>query len=336
MSTKNVVGMVVLGIVVVGILGISVFAVKAYQTPMGPSLDTNTPTPMPIKAEENLPTPTAIPVSNQTLVCGESAVWNILVLGSNTNDLMGNKGTDLIRMMHVDFPNKKVAIYAFPYDLWVDTNGLGLTDPAVNATQLGKVFYEARSRSTNTKLKDAMVDGTVVTARALSNNFSIGTDHYLTVDLNQIPAMVDTVGGIPINVPAAVTDPWIGMVIPAGPQTFNGAQFVAYARVVPDADDFGRIQRNNLLLEALRTKLLQPDVWAKIPELYTRFDESVATDLSPEQINHLSCLLKEIPTNSIVQDHVKQEWTTPGPEQGSLLWDKTKVFNRLQELNLVP
>jgi LCP family protein required for cell wall assembly len=113
------------------------------------------------------------------------------------------------------------------------------------------VFYEARSRSVSTNVKAAMVDGTNVTARMLAKNFLISTDHYLTVDLAQIPSMVDTIGGVPINIPVRTTDPVIGMVIPAGQQTLNGAQFVAYARAIPDSD-FGRIQRNNLLVSALQ------------------------------------------------------------------------------------
>ena len=163
------------------------------------------------------------------------------------------------------------------------------------------------------------------------NNFFISTDHYVTIDMNQIPVMVDVIGGVPMNVPQTITDPWIGMVIPAGQQTLNGSQFVAYARVKPDSD-FARVQRNNLLVAALRQKLLDPAVWVNIPQLYTRFNQMIATDLSPEQINDLSCLMKEVPEQSIIQDQVPQEWTSAGPEAGSLYWDRTKVLNRLMEL----
>jgi LCP family protein required for cell wall assembly len=268
-------------------------------------------------------------------VCGETTPWNILVLGSDAGDLRGEKGSDLTRILRVDFPNRKVTVFAFPRDLWVDTTGLGLTDPTVDATRLGNVFYEARSRSTKTNAKDAMVDGTSVTARMLTNNFSISVDHYVTVDLHQIPAMVDAIGGIPINIPHQTTDPWIGMVIPAGQQTLNGAQFVAYARAKPDSD-FGRIQRNNVLIAALREKLLDPSIWGKIPQLYTQFSETIATDLSPEQINHLSCLLQEVPQDAIIQDQVRLEWTSAGPQPGSFLWEKTMILNRLKELGLIP
>jgi LCP family protein required for cell wall assembly len=205
----------------------------------------------------------------------------------------------------------------------------------VDTAQLGTVFYEARSRSTSTTVKESMAQATSVTARMLAKNFLVSTDHYVTIDLSQVPAMVDSVGGVPINIPHETTDPYIGMVIPAGQQTLSGLQVVAYARAIPDSD-FGRIERNNLLIAALRQKLLDAGVWSKIPQLYGQFHESIATDLSPEQINHLSCLLQEVPGEAIVQEQVKQEWTWAGPQAGSLLWDKDSVLKQLKELGLVP
>jgi LCP family protein required for cell wall assembly len=331
MRPKSIPGMILLGLFLLVVFGMTVIVVKAYRAPLGPALPA---TPMPILISNQVAS-TTVPVQSENSVCGETTAWNILILGSDAAEMRGEKGTDLIRILRVDFPNRKVTVFAFPRHLWVDTAGLGLMNPTIDATQLGTVFYEARSRSSATNAKDTMMEGATVTARMLSKNFLIGTDHYLTIDLYQIPGIVDAVGGIPINIPQQTTDPWIGMVIPAGPQTLNGAQFVAYARAKPDSD-FGRIQRNNLLIAALREKLLDPTVWGKIPQLYTQFSGTIATDLSPEQINHLSCLLQEVPQEAIIQDQVRQEWTFPGPQQGALLWDKTLVLNRLKELGLIP
>lgn len=327
MKTKYIVAIVMAGVILLSVFSITVIVVKAYRSPLGPGLEAAAP----IKSQPDTTAPNLQPA----VVCGESTAWNVLVLGTDSGEVRGEKGSDLTRILRVDFPNRKVTMYTFPRRLWVDTAGLGLTNPTVDAAQLGTIFYEARSRSTSLNVKDAAIYGTTVTARTLAKNFLVSTDHYITVDLVQIPAMVDAVGGVPINIPQQTTDPWIGMVIPAGPQTLNGLQFVAYARAIPDSD-FGRIQRNNLLLAALRERLLDPAVWANIPQLYAQFDETIATDLSPEQISHLSCLLKEVPANAIIQDQVRQEWTWSGPQQGSLLWDQASVINRLKELGLTP
>jgi len=355
MKAKGIGGRILLLLGMAGLAILVILASAAYRRSLGPKLDTNIPTSYPTSQKMANPTsapaadlatntpssPTSNPVTistptsitNQAAVCGERGAWKVLILGSDAADMRGPKGSDLARVARVDFTNQKVTIYAFPRDLWVTTTTVGFTNPVIDAARLGQVFYEARIRSTQTEDRNKMVDATNATARAMMENFSMHFDYYLTIDLLKLPAMIDTIGGVPIDVPERTTDEWIGMVIEAGPQTLNGNQVEAYARAIPDSD-FARIQRNSLLLEALRQKLLDPSVWVKIPQLYEQVKEAMVTDLSPEQIIQLSCLMKNLPKESIIQDVVKPEWTTPGP-QGSLLWDSTKVLARLKELQLI-
>ena len=318
-------------LVIVGVLGLITWVARVYRAPLGPALQAPPTTISPTAQSVS----TLAPATVQAKECGETGAWNVLILGSDAGDLRGTRGSDLTRMLRVDFSNQKVTSYSFPRDLWVDTSGLGLTNPTIDATRLGMVLYEARSRSTKTDFRETMRDGTNATALMLAKNFAIGTDHYLAIDLAQIPAMVDAIGGVPINIPQETTDPWIGMVISAGQQTLSGEEFVAYARAIPDSD-YARIQRNNLLLDALRTKLLDPELWVMIPGLYSQFHEVITTDLSPEQINHLACLMKALPAEGVAQDGLREEWTSAGPEEGSLLWDKLDVTNQMKELGLIP
>jgi LCP family protein required for cell wall assembly len=353
MKIGTVIRVVIGGLIVVGLVMLTGCA--AYQQGLGPALETIEPTPPgdspaalatmePTLSSEALtataaviPTelpPVATPTIAQTAVCGETAAWNLLILGADTIALRGDIGSDLTRLFRLDFPNRRVTVYAFSRDLWVNTSDLGLSYPTINATELGTVFYEAFRRSSRGSTREAMVDGTNAMARMLLWNFSVRTDHYVTVDMLQVPAMIDAVGGIPINIPERTTDPWIGMVIQPGQQTLTGAQASAYARAKPDSD-FGRINRQQLLFEAMRMKLLDPAVWIRIPQLYMQFNQVIATDLSLEQINHLACLLNEVPREAIIQEGVRQEWTWPGP-QGSFLWDRNNVTNWLMELGLIP
>jgi LCP family protein required for cell wall assembly len=343
MKTRSAAVVIILG------LGMLIFfswlGLYAYQQRQGPALDSTpeyvfyTTAPQTIPTATPIPTaipatPTPIPVNVQAGVCGETTAWNVLILGSDEGIISDVKGSDLTRMLRADFLNRRIIVYAFPRDLWVDTSDLGLTSPIINATRLGDVFHEGHIRSLQFAEIDTIIDGTRATARVLSKNFSLSTDHYLTVDLVHLPAIVNAIGGIPIYIPERTTSPGLGMVIEAGQQTLNGAQVAAYVRALPDSD-FARIRRNQLLLEALRQRLLDPLVWAQIPQLYTQFKQVVATDLSLEQINHLACLLKEAPTEAVIQDGVRQEWTMPGPH-GSLLWERANVLNQLSQLGLIP
>lgn len=334
---------VILLICVVG--GVGIFAYRqrlglSLTDPMPAALLTSTPRvsnvdlqATPLATSVAVQVATQLPPTAQGAVCGETAAWNILVLGSDLNETSRLRGSDLTRVMRVDFPNRKVIVYAFPRDLWVDTSGLGLTNPTINADQLGMVFYEARMRSPQFGVPEVMVDGLRVSAATILKNFSVRTDHYLALDLNQLPKIVDAVGGIPINIPERTTDLWRPIVFNPGQQTLNGEQTADYSRAYMGTD-FDRIRRNQILLEAMRQKLLDPAVWAKIPELYTQFSAVIITDFTPEQITHLACLLKDVPPDSILQEGVRPEWTSPGP-RGSLRWDQYSLFTRLKELGFV-
>lgn len=338
---------------IIGVLILCILAggagVYAYRQRLGLALTDPTPrvivTNTPIATSEILATPPGIAVDVQVAtpvgpavssdaVCGETVAWNILILGSDLNETSPLRGSDLTRVMRVDFPNRKVIVYAFPRDLWVDTSGLGLTTPTINATQLGMVFYEGRMRSAQFGVREVMLDGLRVSAAMLLKNFTVPTDHYIALDLNQLPQIVNAVGGIPITIPERTTDLWRPILIQAGPQTLNGAQVADYSRAFMD-NDFARIRRNQVLLEAMRQKLLDPAVWPRIPELYTQFSAVIVTDFTPEQITHLACLLKDVSPNFILQESVKPEWTSPGPK-GSLEWDRFSVMTRLKELGLIP
>lgn len=353
------ISIIVLSIVAIGVLGFfSWLSYTSYKTSQEPTLEntqealfaTRTPIPFvktstPIISTKVPNTSTPIsPTSTKELItvtvskidnnqCGVSGQWNILIIGSDFAEMRGKKGSDLTRILRIDFDAKKVTIFAFPRDLWVDTTDVGLTYPNILSTQLGRVFYEGRLRSLQFSESATIVDGTKIAALMLKKNFFVNSDHYIAIDLSNLAGIIDAIGGLPINIPVQTTDPYIGMVIPAGIQTLSGAQVVAYARAIPDSD-FGRIQRNNIIISALREKLLNISIVQNIPDLFMKYKNVISTDLSLEQINQLGCFFNSAKDLPIQEETVKQEWTTAGP-QGSLLWNKDIVQNRLRELGFI-
>jgi len=318
------------------VLGIYLF--NLYRQPLGqhlaliPRATTTAPAGLEGAAPSIAPVGAADSASGE--VCGQRGAFNVLIIGSDAADLRGPPGSDLTRLARVDFSRKKVSTFALPRDLWVDVNRLGFQNPLITDTTLGKAYYEAHERSVQAEEPGKMADGAQASAQMVLDNFEVTSDHYLVIDLSQLPALIDAIGGLPIDIPERTTDPWIGMVIEAGPQTLTGEQLKAYARAIPDSD-FARIQRNNVILHALRLKLLDPSVWIKLPTLYDQFKQMIVTDLSPQQIFSLFCLLKEVPKEEIAMEQVEPEWTSPGPSD-SLLWDKAKVTSALKQLELLP
>ena len=86
MKNNSIAGIVLLGLLVLAVLGTTVFVVKAYRSPLGPALQAATPTSMPQPVDTQA-APAVAPAVDASLVCGENAVWNVLVLGSDASDL---------------------------------------------------------------------------------------------------------------------------------------------------------------------------------------------------------------------------------------------------------
>ncbi len=348
MKIKNYAKQIILGILLVGVISGGIFLYNLYRTPLGVPLVLNPPLTVVISPDSPAttrspsapqatftPSPVAaMPEPTENKVCGQSGAMTILIIGSDAGDLRGRPGADLTRLTRVNFSDKKVSMFAFPRDLWVDARGLGFENPLITETTMGEIYYEAYLRSTQIEEAGKMRDSVQVTAQMMLNNFNVTSDHYISIALYRLPDLVDAIGGLPIDIPQQITDPWIGTVIEGGPQVLTGEQLISYARAIPDSD-FARIQRSDLILDALRSKLLEPGVWIKLPQLIEEFNDMLVTDLSPEQILDLFCLMQEVRQEGITMKQVEAEWTSPGPSN-SLLWDLSDVSTALKQLDLIP
>jgi LCP family protein required for cell wall assembly len=334
---------IVAGLFLLGLLSFCVYLFNLSRQPMNQQLSL---TPRPFATDYlgkneksgsmiSTITSTVIPTESTDVdVCGQKEAYTLLIIGSDAADLRGQPGADFIRPVRVDFSHRNISAFTLPRDLWVNTRGLGFENPTVTNAVLGTVFHEAYKRSSNVEKTGNMIDGAQASAQVILDNFGLASDHYVVVNLDQLPALIDAIGGLPIDIPEQMTDPWIGMVIDAGPQTLSGDQLMAYTRAIPDSD-FNRIQRNNLVLHALYHKLLDPSVLIKMPALYNKFNKMFVTDLNSQQVFSLLCLLQEVPKEAIVMEQVKREWTSFGPSY-SLFWNKEKIFSALRQLNLLP
>jgi anionic cell wall polymer biosynthesis LytR-Cps2A-Psr (LCP) family protein len=63
---------------------------------------------------------------------------------------------------------------------------------------------------------------------------------------------------------------------------------------------FSRAESQNIVMCALRKKLLSPALVPAIPELVSTFQQYVQTDLSPAQINQLACLASQMDGSDVV------------------------------------
>jgi anionic cell wall polymer biosynthesis LytR-Cps2A-Psr (LCP) family protein len=143
-------------------------------------------------------------------------------------------------------------------------------------------------------------------ARTLALNFSLNVDHYATVNMVTFVRMVDAVGGIDIYLPydvdgRPVDDQTEDMgYFPAGNHHFNGDQALRFSRIRKVDTVFDRMDRQTMVLCALRDKLLKPSVITRIPQLIASFRGSTITDLSPSQLSQLACLAPRISRENLI------------------------------------
>jgi LCP family protein required for cell wall assembly len=244
------------------------------------------------------PTPTAQPL------CGGPSVMTILGVGAdNGQDYMYGLG-DVIRVARIDFVTPKVSVLSLPRDLWVElpeiraSNGVTITHSKLNQSY----FYGGKGMGMYT----GPGGGPGLMARTLDLNFGLAVDHYGAVNMVTFSRIVDAVGGIDLYLPHDVDGTPVDQFtedmgyFTAGHHHFNGDQALRFSRIRKRYGDFVRQDDQTMVLCALRKKVLTPAVLPKIPKIIAAFQGQVLTDLSPEQIGQLACLLPNIKRENIL------------------------------------
>jgi LCP family protein required for cell wall assembly len=281
---------------------------RLYRQPLGTPIGLPTPTKsisptLTVFPLETLSTPTEIQstaTSTPQPLCGGPAVMNILAVGSDSRGNHYLYGlADIIRLVRVDFVNARVTILEVPRDLWVDipeiADHYGITQGKMNQAYLygnkGLGYY------------DGPGEGPGLLARTLNLNLGAQPDHYIAVNMKTFENIVNAVGGIDVYLPYEITtrskENPKGFAIPPGQHHVDGETALWIARV-RQYNVFTRAENQNIVMCALRKKILSPATITAAPELISTFQRYVQTDLSPEQINQLACLATQMHGQNVV------------------------------------
>jgi hypothetical protein len=129
------------------------------------------------------------------------------------------------------------------------------------------------------------------------------------VDFAAFKQTVDAVGGVTVNVPETLYDPTIAWenhgnsyIAMKGPQTFNGAKALLYARSRETSSDFARGQRQRLLMVAIKDKTFTLGTFSnpvKVSHLLSSLGNNVYTDFTLDDMTALYKIMQKIPSNKI-------------------------------------
>lgn len=183
--------------------------------------------------------------------------------------------TDTMILVGVDGRAPAVTMMSIPRDLWV-TLADGRGENRINTAHF---FAEAEAAGTGPK---AALD-------TVELNFGVQANHYVRVDFDGFERIIDSVGGVVID----VEYPFVDYEYPtddggttvvefqAGEQRMSGERALQYARIRHGSSDFVRAARQQQVITAFVRQLLNPTTWPRLPLLFAAVTSAADTNISP-------------------------------------------------------
>lgn len=283
----------------------------SYDPAIESSLPSFAPTPTNVPGETAAPTDTPGPTPTQGAFDFKKQV-NILLIGADAGRANNNSYlTDTMIVMSIDPPTGRVALISMPRD----TVGVPLPQgiPAYNAyggaygcgtCKINTLYTIARLRPDLFPGSNAQ-RGYSALMGALGTAYGLNIQYYVAVDLAGFPDVIDTLGGVTIDVQVPVYDDQYPanagqgatkLYIPPGIQYMDGSTALAYARSRHATSDFDRAARQQRVIASIRAQtdlstLLAPGV---INSLFNELKSSIRTNIPPELFPQFIGLAQQI------------------------------------------
>jgi LCP family protein required for cell wall assembly len=238
--------------------------------------------------------------------------FNLLLLGSDNDSKPQFKNAVLTQtdiVVRVDLKNHKITMVSIPRDMYI------ATDYGAGKLKLDEISGAETDGATDPL--NAKLHGFAHTAATIEQDFGIPINAFAWVGLDGFIKVIDTVGGVDVDVLHPIVDDaypkdvdnhgnpfgYQRLYIPAGPQHLDGVTALEYVRSRHSdlAGDFGRSQRQQSVLVALKKKLDNPTILTKLNDIANDLEGSVLTSLTIPQIVWLANWAKGLPTNAMVQ-----------------------------------
>lgn len=200
---------------------------------------------------------------------------NILVMGieplaavKDTSPESFSGSSDTMLLLRVDPNDKSMRLLSIPKDSQVVIPDVGLEKISL-ANPRGGPALAAR-----------------VVSRTLNN---VPIDRYIRLNTTALRELVNLMGGVEVFVPERMlykdTAQKLEINLYPGWQTLNGEQAEQFVRFRNSkAGDLLRVQRQQILLKAVRDRLTSPAVLPRLPQLINMMQSYIDTNLSLEEV----------------------------------------------------
>lgn len=229
---------------------------------------------------------------------GEELPEEVLdALHAGSSDIGGYNANTLI-LLHVPGDGSQAQGFSVPRDDFVDIPGHG-KDKIKKAYGLAKAKEQARlsgqgvtdRRQLEQAGREAGRKAQIETVRAF---LGVPVDHFAELNLAGFYHLADALGGVPVCLNKAVKDRYSGADFPAGPQTLDGRQSLAFVRQRHglDGGDLDRTKRQQAFLAGATKKLNSAGTFTD-PAKLIKLVEAAKKDLVTDAGWDLSAFVKQ-------------------------------------------
>ncbi|MCS6963197.1 MAG: LCP family protein [Thermoflexus sp.] len=248
----------------------------ATPTPAFPARWAITPTPRPGAPRGG---PEGIPEPRPLLSFPPKRV-NLLLLGSDRRPGERLGRTDTIILASIDPDEPSVRLLGIPRDLWVYIPGWG--------------FNKINTAYVHGELTHYPGGGYGLLQDTLRYNLGLTVHGYALVDFDGMRTIIDTLGGVDVNVRCPLYDVFPDPDNPAitgtlslptpGRYHLDGKHALWYMRSRHSTGDLDRSRRQQQVLEGLLDRLREGGWLLRVPSLWSGIRQTVQTDLGLDEV----------------------------------------------------
>lgn len=215
----------------------------------------------------------------------DSNVYNILLLGNDSRSNNINERSDVMLLVSINTESKGIVLTSFMRDIYIYIPG----------------YFSHRLNTANA------LAGPSLTVDTIEQNFGIAIDNYAEVNFIAFAEIIDTLGGVDIELTAAEAQV-VGCGYDAGTYHLNGDQALSYCRIRKLDSDFNRTERQRKLLMALWGDMNN----ISLTEAYSLMNTilpQVTTDLSQSDCLNLLALVTQISDYDLYSTRIPADGT---------------------------
>ena len=255
----------------------------------------------------------------------EHGYTNILLLGDGGHERDGADLIDTIMVASIDYEKNSVSLLSIPRDFYVESSESAMQWPG----RINELYRNHKNQMSEDERFELFKD---VTGEIVG----LDIQYFLRVDFKAFVEVVDSLGGVTVDVENAIYDPYYpnesdnGYVlfkVDEGLQEMNGETALKFVRSRKTTSDFDRAARQQLVIESIQQKALSKDILTSpktLKDVYAAVDKNVNTDMTLREMIALAGFAKHLDRSRLVRKVIHDD---PGQEGGFLYTPERELYN---------